>query len=81
MTVTEAESPKPSIITLQNGKTVGMKSGSGKKLDSLPVIDVNGMYSDDFEKRKAVAEQARAAAHEIGFYAINHMRNSSGTKP
>jgi hypothetical protein len=32
------------------------------------------MYSESFEDRKAVAEQVRAAAHEIGFfYAINHV--------
>jgi hypothetical protein len=74
MSLTEAEPPKVSTITLQNGQKFDVKSDAGKKLDSLPVIDVSGIYGEDFEKRKAVAEQIRAAAHEIGFfYAINHV--------
>jgi hypothetical protein len=74
MSLTEAEQPKVGTITLQNGQTFDVKSDAGKKIDSLPVIDVSGIYSENFEKRKAVAEQIRAAAHEIGFfYAINHV--------
>jgi hypothetical protein len=74
MSLTEAEQLKTNIVTLQNGQTLTAKSDTGKKLDSLPVIDVSGMYSENFEERKAVAEQVRAAAHDIGFfYAINHV--------
>jgi hypothetical protein len=74
MTITEAEAPKNLTITLQNGQTLEVKSDNGKSLESLPVIDVSGMYSTNIEDRKAVAEQIRAAAHEIGFfYAINHV--------
>jgi hypothetical protein len=74
MSLTAAEQPNVSTITLQNRQTFDVKSYAGKKLDSLPVIDVSGIYSEDFEKRKAVAEQIRAAAHETGFfYAINHV--------
>ena len=77
MSLTEAEQPKVRTVTLQNGQTFNIKSDTGKKLESLPVIDVSGMYSQDFEKRKAVAEQVRVAAHEIGFfYAINHVNSS-----
>ena len=74
MSLTEAEQQKTNTITLQNGQTLTVKSDTGKKLDSLPVIDVSGMYSENFEDRKAVAEQVRAAAHEIGFFCfINHV--------
>ncbi|TVY93437.1 2-oxoglutarate-Fe(II) type oxidoreductase [Lachnellula willkommii] len=73
MTLTEEEPPRPGTIRLQNGQVLDVKSDSGRKMDSLPVIDVSGMYSDNFEHRKAVAERVRTAAHEIGFfYAINH---------
>ena len=74
MSLTEAEQPKSNTITLHNSQTLTVGSDTGKKLDSLPVIDVSGMYSENFEDRKAVAQQVRAAAHEIGFfYAINHV--------
>ena len=74
MSLTEAEQQRTNTITLQNGQTLTVKSDTGKKLDSLPVIDVSGMYSENFEDRKAVAEQVRTAALEIGFfYAINHV--------
>jgi hypothetical protein len=74
MSLTEAKQQKANTITLQNGQTLIVKSDTGKKFDSLPVIDVSGMYSENFDDRKAVAEQVREAAHEIRFfYAINHV--------
>jgi hypothetical protein len=75
MSLTEAEVPKVTTITLQNGQTFDVKSDTGKVMESLPVIDISGIYSKNFEDRKAVAEQIRTASHEIGFfYAINHVR-------
>lgn len=75
MSLTQEETPKAGIITLQNGQVFQVKSDTGKPLDSLPIIDVSGIYSENFEDRKAVAEQVRTAAHEIGFfYVINHVR-------
>lgn len=80
MSFTEAEQTALPTLTLQNGQTFNIKSDTGKKVESLPVIDVSGMYSKDIEKRKAVAEQVRAAAHEIGFfYAINHVSVNTRT--
>lgn len=39
----------------------------------IPIIDVADVYSEDVTKRKAVAEQVRAAAMNTGFfYAKNH---------
>lgn len=74
MSLTEEEQPRESTFTLQNGQTLTVKSDSGSQVGSLPVIDVSDMYSEDFEKRKAVAEKVRTAAHEIGFfYAVNHV--------
>jgi hypothetical protein len=68
------ESKASRTITLQNGQTFNVRSDVGKALESLPVIDVSDMYNEDYERRKAVAEQIRTAAHEIGFfYAINHV--------
>lgn len=77
MSLTQEESPKAGTVTLQNGMVLNVKSDTGVKLDSLPVIDVSGIYSENVEDRKAVAEQVRIAAHEIGFfYVINHVGTS-----
>jgi hypothetical protein len=74
MSLRESEAPKTTTITLQNGQTFNVHSDSGKMLESLPVIDVSGMYCEKVEDRKAVAEQIRSAAHEIGFfYAVNYI--------
>ena len=74
MSLTQSEALRSLTITLQNGQTFNVKSDTGKSLESLPVIDVSGMYSENVEERKEVAEQIRAASHEIGFfYAINHV--------
>ncbi|KAH6670603.1 putative isopenicillin N synthetase [Halenospora varia] len=81
MSLTESQAPKKTTITLQNGQVLNVTSDSVKKLGALPVIDVSGIYSDNLEDRKAVAEQIRAAAHEISFfYAINHGVDPKYTK-
>ncbi|RDW89161.1 hypothetical protein BP6252_01193 [Coleophoma cylindrospora] len=60
-------------ITMQNGTILQVKSNTTKSAESLPVVDVSGMYSEDLEVRRKVAEEIRKAAHEVGFfYAINH---------
>lgn len=41
--------------------------------ESIPVIDVSGLYSDDLGARMRVAEEIGRACDEIGFlYAVNH---------
>ncbi|KAJ8097178.1 hypothetical protein POJ06DRAFT_40696 [Lipomyces tetrasporus] len=65
--------PQASTIRLPNGKIHNVKSNISIEADEIPVIDVSGIYSEDIEDRKAVAEKVREASHRIGFfYAINH---------
>ncbi|KAK9366195.1 hypothetical protein V1509DRAFT_630823 [Lipomyces kononenkoae] len=60
-------------IRLPNGKAVNVQSNISIEADEIPVIDVSGIYSEDIEMRKMVAEKVREACHRIGFfYAINH---------
>ncbi|EXJ76943.1 hypothetical protein A1O3_10100 [Capronia epimyces CBS 606.96] len=60
-------------LRLQNGQVLEVKSNSSVEADEIPIIDVAGIYSEDIQVRKAVAEQIREACHRIGFfYAINH---------
>ncbi|RFU25908.1 hypothetical protein B7463_g10436, partial [Scytalidium lignicola] len=41
--------------------------------DSLPLIDIAGIFSDDLEERKKVAAQLREACTKVGFFYIeNH---------
>ncbi|RFU32797.1 hypothetical protein B7463_g3567, partial [Scytalidium lignicola] len=81
MSVTIAEAPKTNIITLQNGRVVNFKSNTPNKIETLPIIDISRMYSPNLDDRKAVAEEVRKAAHEIGFfYVINHGIDSKYTE-
>ncbi|KAJ4290888.1 hypothetical protein N0V90_010084 [Kalmusia sp. IMI 367209] len=60
-------------LTLQNGQKIHFHSDTSLEADEIPVIDINGIYSERIEDRKAVAEKIREAAHRIGFfYIINH---------
>ncbi|KAH8803408.1 putative gibberellin 3-beta hydroxylase [Xylogone sp. PMI_703] len=73
MSATMTESAKPHTITLQNGTVVNVKSNIPTRAETLPIIDVSRMYSPNLEDRKAVAEEVRKAAHDIGFfYVVNH---------
>jgi isopenicillin N synthase-like dioxygenase len=41
--------------------------------ESIPIIDVSGLFSSDVEARKAVARKIGKACREVGFfYAENH---------
>lgn len=66
--------PLPALnLTLQNGQKIHFHSDTSIEADEIPVIDIEGIYSGDLVKRKAVAERVREAAHRIGFfYIINH---------
>ncbi|KAK9342525.1 hypothetical protein V1522DRAFT_415855 [Lipomyces starkeyi] len=74
-TTTELDQGKASTgtIHLPNGQVLNVKSNISIEADEIPVIDVSGIYSENIEDRKAVAEKVREASHRIGFfYAINH---------
>ncbi|KAI1628830.1 putative gibberellin 3-beta hydroxylase [Exophiala viscosa] len=71
--VTETEANNPLVIRLQNGQVLHVKSNEATDADEIPVIDVDGIYSEKLEDRQAVADKIREAAHRIGFfYVVNH---------
>ncbi|ORY01440.1 putative isopenicillin N synthetase [Clohesyomyces aquaticus] len=72
-TVIEA-GPKPELhLTLQNGQSIRFHSDTAIDAHEIPVTYLQGMYSDNIEDRKVVAEQIREAEHRIGFlYIVNH---------
>lgn len=75
MTLTAVETtPLPPLnLTLQNGQKIHYHSDTSIEADEIPVIDISGIYSNNLEDRKAVAEKVREAAHRIGFfYIVNH---------
>lgn len=67
--------PQPkNTLQLQNGEAVACLSNESHEPDEIPIIDVAGMFSENLEDRKAVAEKIREACHRIGFfYVINHV--------
>jgi isopenicillin N synthase-like dioxygenase len=73
-TTTILETPQPPLnLTLGNGQKIHFHSDTAIDADEIPVIDISGIYSDDINDRRAVAEQIRQAAHQIGFfYIVNH---------
>jgi hypothetical protein len=72
-TTVETTSLPPLNLTLQNGQKIHYHSDTSIEADEIPVIDISGIYSEDLESRKAVAEKVREAAHRIGFfYIVNH---------
>jgi isopenicillin N synthase-like dioxygenase len=73
MSSTETTTAGPRTITLQNGQIVSFNTNTATSLERIPIIDVSRMYSDNLEDRKAVAEEVREAAKNIGFfYMVNH---------
>lgn len=71
-TVLEAPTA-PLNLTLGNGQKIYFHSDESIEADEIPVIDISGIYSDDINDRKAVAEKVREACHRIGFfYIVNH---------
>lgn len=40
--------------------------------DSIPVIDVSRIFSDDLQSRKALAEQIGQAAKDVGFFCLTN---------
>jgi isopenicillin N synthase-like dioxygenase len=65
--------PAPLNLTLGNGQTIYFHSDISIEADEIPIIDISGIYSDNIEDRKVVAEKIREACHRIGFfYIINH---------
>ncbi|KAF1811843.1 putative isopenicillin N synthetase [Eremomyces bilateralis CBS 781.70] len=63
----------PKVIHLTNGNVVTIKSNTSTTLQSIPLINVEKMHSPNLKDRQAVAEEIRAASHEIGFFLItNH---------
>jgi hypothetical protein len=72
-TVTQTISSPALNLILQNGEKIFFHSDTSIEADEIPVIDIEGIYSDDINERKAVAEKIREAAHRIGFfYIVNH---------
>lgn len=74
-TQAEASTEKrPLVIKLQNGQTFSVESNEAVDADEIPIIDVTDIYCDSLEKRQAVAEKVREAAHRIGFfYVVGHV--------
>jgi len=58
----------------QRGSRPVLRGTAAKKtFESIPIIDVSGLFSYDLEKRKAVARKISTACREVGFfYAENH---------
>jgi hypothetical protein len=74
MATTTSIATEPRVINLSNGKSFTVSSNQSTTAESIPVIDVQRMYSDDIEERKALAEEVREASREIGFFTmINHV--------
>jgi isopenicillin N synthase-like dioxygenase len=72
-TVLQPPTKPPLNLTLGNGQQIWFHSDESIEADEIPVIDIQGIFSDDIQKRIAVAEQIREAAHRIGFfYIVNH---------
>ncbi|KAJ0421311.1 hypothetical protein BJY00DRAFT_110761 [Aspergillus carlsbadensis] len=60
-------------MLLTNGKRFTYSSNEATATEQIPCIDVSRMRSDSLADRKALAEEIRAAAHNIGFFCItNH---------
>jgi isopenicillin N synthase-like dioxygenase len=48
-------------------------SGSLTDFDRIPIIDLSGMFEDDFEAKERIAGAVRTACTDVGFfYIINH---------
>jgi hypothetical protein len=61
-------------ILLSNGNTLRFGNNESTCAESIPLIDVSRMYSDNIEDRRALAEDVRKASREIGFfYMVNHV--------
>ncbi|KIV93483.1 hypothetical protein PV10_04694 [Exophiala mesophila] len=72
-TTTTTAQKGPFTLTLNNGLELTVQSNDPIDADEIPVIDISGIYSENLEDRKAVAEKIREAAHRIGFfYIIGH---------
>jgi hypothetical protein len=76
MATTTTVATEPKRITLSNGKSFTVKSNASTTAESIPIIDVSRMYSDNLEDRQAVAEEVRKASREIGFFTVCHMSNT-----
>lgn len=64
----------PGTVRLMNGTIHSFNSNISTTLEKIPVIDATGIWSDNIEDRKAVAEEIRKASREIGFfYLVNHV--------
>ena len=73
-TTTTTAEKGPFTLTLNNGLELTVQSNDPIDADEIPVIDISGIYSENLEDRKAVAEKIREAAHRIGFfYIIGHV--------
>jgi hypothetical protein len=77
MATTTSLATEPKRILLSNGNTFTYASNAATSSKSIPLIDVSRMYSNNFEDRRALAEEVRKASHEIGFFTIiNHVRQA-----
>jgi hypothetical protein len=75
MATVALETVTTTSLHLQNGQVLHVKSNESVDSGEIPIIDVAGIYSENIEDRKAVAEKVREACHRIGFfYVINHVR-------
>lgn len=73
-TATATASETPRKITVLNGTTYTFNSNISTTLEQIPIIDGAGIWSENLEDRKAVAEEIRTASREIGFfYLVNHV--------
>jgi hypothetical protein len=65
-------------ILLSNGNTLRFGNNESSCAESIPLIDVSRMYSDNIEDRRALAEDVRKASREIGFfYMVNHVSSTN----
>lgn len=78
-TATTTAQKGPRTIHLTNGNVVTIDSNEATTEESIPLIDISRMYSEDVHVRQALAEDIREASRSIGFFLItNHV--SLGTR-
>lgn len=67
--------PDPTVLKLDNGTIIKLDSSKSSRgdFDSIPIIDLEKMYSDNYDDRLALSKELFDACSNVGFfYAKNH---------